>query len=53
MRGIWVELMPEAQNATDAELRPDIPFLRRHLDERLSDLGRGERGTLGGNGVPR
>jgi uncharacterized membrane protein YcaP (DUF421 family) len=50
---ISVELKPEAENATFGELRQAFLDLQRHLDERLSAFERGERGALGGDGVPR
>ena len=49
---ISVELTREAENATYGELRQAVLDLQRHLDERLSGLDRGDRGTLGGDGVP-
>jgi uncharacterized membrane protein YcaP (DUF421 family) len=49
---ISVELTREAENATYGELRQAVLDLQRHLDERLSVLERGDRGALGGDGVP-
>ena len=49
---ISVELTREAENATYGELRQAVLDLQRHLDERLSALERGDRGALGGDGVP-
>ncbi|MEO8556482.1 MAG: YetF domain-containing protein [Actinomycetota bacterium] len=49
---ISVELNREAENATYGELRQAVLDLQRHLDERLSVLERGDRGPLGGDGVP-
>ncbi len=50
---ISVELTREAENATYGELRQAVLDLQRHLDERLLVLERGDRGALGGDGVPR
>jgi len=49
---ISVELTREAETATYGELRQAVLDLQRHLDERLSVLERGDRGPLGGEGVP-
>jgi len=49
---ISVELNREAESATYGELRQAVLDLQRHLDERLSVLERGDRGALGGEGVP-
>lgn len=49
---ISVELTREAETATYGELRQAVLDLQRHLDERLSVLERGDRGALGGDGVP-
>ena len=49
---ISVELKREAENATYGELRQAVLDLQRHLDEKLSVLERGDRGPLGGDGVP-
>ena len=49
---ISVELTREAETATYGELRQAVLDLQRHLDERLSVLERGDRGPLGGDGVP-
>ena len=49
---ISVELNREAETATYGELRQAVLDLQRHLDERLSVLERGDRGPLGGDGVP-
>jgi len=55
---ISVELTRNAENATYGELREAVLDLQRHLDERLSALeqsgavDRGDRGALGGDGVP-
>jgi len=55
---ISVELTREAEAATYGELRQAVLDLQRHLDERLSVLERGsvpergDRGALGGDGVP-
>ena len=49
---ISVELTRDAETATYGELRQAVLDLQRHLDERLSALERGDRGPLGGDGVP-
>jgi uncharacterized membrane protein YcaP (DUF421 family) len=49
---ISVELTRESENATYGELRQAVLDLQRHLDQRLSVLERGDRGALGGEGVP-
>jgi uncharacterized membrane protein YcaP (DUF421 family) len=49
---ISVELTRDAETATYGELRQAVLDLQRHLDERLSVLERGDRGPLGGDGVP-
>jgi uncharacterized membrane protein YcaP (DUF421 family) len=59
---ISVELMRDAENATFGELRQAVLDLQQHLDDRLSALERsvversvverGDRGALGGDGVP-
>lgn len=54
---ISVELTRDSENATYGELRQAVLDLQRHLDERLSVLERsvvqrGDRGPLGGDGVP-
>jgi uncharacterized membrane protein YcaP (DUF421 family) len=48
---ISVELNRAAENATYGELRQAVLDLQRHLDERLSAIERGDRGSLGGDGV--
>jgi uncharacterized membrane protein YcaP (DUF421 family) len=48
---ISVELTREAETATYGELRQAVLDLQRHLEERLSVLEQGERGTRG-DGAP-
>jgi uncharacterized membrane protein YcaP (DUF421 family) len=47
---ISVELNRDAESATYGELRQAVQDLQRHLDERLSALGRGDDGDRGPDG---
>ena len=55
MCGMEATLQPQLRpNQDDADVGPllDVLGLQRHLDERLSALEGGDRGALGGEGVP-